>query len=335
MTGMGNTDVLLLCESGRAQTELVNPRLIELGQRLKAKKWCSSIRAFIGSENSESASAALADYVDESLFAQSEALANYNPELYCAIVVDLIRDLQPKLVLLGNTFLGIDIAGRLSRRLKSGFLANCIDVDVDAEGGLFFQRPVYRSKLIARIEATVNKLIIATMQSAEAVPPKNPTPGKTRGVEVRPNGDRQKIRALRLLEPQSAANDITKADIIVAGGRGVGEKDNFKLIENLAAAMGGAAGASRPLVDMGWVDSSIQVGMSGKTVKPKLYIACGISGAMEHLEGMKNSRIIVAINKDRNAPIFGVANYGIVGDLNEIVPELFNRAAELAKAARS
>ena len=331
---MSDTDVLLICESGKAQTESINLRLVELGQRLKAKGWCSAVKALIMSENSEVATKALDGYVDESYFMQSEALGNYNPEAYCDVVIDLIRSLNPKLVLLGNTFLGMDVASRLSSKLRSGLLTNCTDLEVDEKGLLCFQRPVYRSKLVATVKTPSDKTIVATIQSAEASPQRGPALAKSHRLEApQPNFPRR-IRALRLLEPDSSANDITKSDIVVAGGRGIGAKENFKLIEDLAAAMGGASAASRPLVDMGWVDKSIQVGMSGKTVKPKLYVACGISGAMEHLDGMKNSGMILAVNTDRNAPIFGIADFGIIGDLNEVVPELIKHAGEIADAVR-
>lgn len=329
---MRNDTILLICESGIAQTESINPRLIQFGLNLKSRNWSSRICALVLSENSEKKSEELANYVDEVLFAQSDSFGNYNPESFCKVVTDLIHDLGPKMVILGNTFLGMDIACRLSSRTDSTLISNCTDVNVDQKGSIYFERPVYRGKLVSKVLPDTERMIIATMQSGEAKPQPNSSRGKTRKIEISQDKLLLKIRALKLLQPESSPNDITKSDVIVAGGRGVGEKENFKLIEDLAHALGGIPAASRPLVDMGWVNKEIQVGMSGKTVKPKLYLAVGISGAMEHLEGMKNSDVIVAINKDKNAPIFGVAHYGIVGDLNEIVPELIAHGQEIRKA---
>ena len=174
--------------------------------------------------------------------------------------------------------------------------------------------------------------MIATVQQSGAnAPPANKS-GTVSSIEA-PAGGEERIRAVRTMEPERGGVDITKADIVVSGGRGIGEKANFALINELAEALGGVPACSRPLVDMGWFGSNYQVGLSGNTVKPKLYVACGISGAVEHLHGMKESGTIVAINKDADAPIFKVAHFGVVGDLNEIVPQLTKevRAASAAK----
>ena len=191
---------------------------------------------------------------------------------------------------------------------------------------------MYRGRVLAKVALTARP-IIATLQPGGSEPASAARQGaiKTITVAADPN---PKIRPLRTIEPERTGIDIGKAEIVVAGGRGIGERDNFILVDNLAEALGGVPACSRPLVDMGWFGTNYQVGLSGNTVKPRLYVACGISGAVEHLHGMKESETIVVINKDPDAPIFKVADYGLVGDLNEIMPALI-KEAKTAKSAKA
>ena len=316
-------NILLVCESGKGQTEAINPRLIQLGQDIiKNRTMSGKMTSIIFGE--EKTAIALSDFIDESYFFDSIPVGSYSQEIYAQLTIDLVSDLKPDLVLLGNTFFGMDLAARVSSKLGLGIATNCTDVIVENDS-VCFQRPVYGNKLQSKVMINSTPAIL-TIQSAVAAPHKAARPGNVHRITKEYNHT-QRVRHLRLLEPATTTtSNLSNAELIVAGGRGIGEKANFALIEELARALGGAPAASRPLVDMGWVQSDFQVGMSGKTVKPKLYIACGISGAMEHLMGMKESTTIVAINKDKNAPIFRVADYGVVGDLNELLPQLISEA---------
>lgn len=315
---MAGADVIIVCEAGKGQTEAANTRLIAIGEELT--RHCSGrLLCLLAGHDIGTKAAELSRHVDEVCVADSPLLANYNPEAHLKIAQTLVEELQPRVVLFGHTFIGMDLAPRLASRLGVGVASNCFDVRIENDA-LSFMRPMYRGRINARVVMDFRPIIV-TLQLGGAEPPAAGRAGTVRRIDVGPV-ENAKIKPLRTIEPAPTGIDIAKADIVVAGGRGIGEKQNFTLVAELAEALGGVPACSRPLVDMGWFGTSHQVGLSGNTVKPKLYIACGISGAVEHLHGMKESKTIVAINKDPDAPIFKVAHYGVVGDLNEIVPQL-------------
>ena len=219
----------------------------------------------------------------------------------------------------------------MAARLDAGFVSDCFDVEADGDG-LRFKRRVFNGKLDAEL-STSGSPIVATVQPGASQPFDGSTDGSVTPLEVELSADALRARFVETREAEKTGVDLTKADVIVSGGRGVGAPEKFpEVIQPLAEALGGAMGASRPVVDAGWLPHPYQVGSSGQVVTPKLYIACGISGAIQHLVGMKSSNFIVAINKDADAPIFEVADIGVVADLFEIVPAL-TEAVKAAKGA--
>jgi electron transfer flavoprotein alpha subunit len=255
----------------------------------------------------------------EVLLVDGPAFANYNVEAWSKGVRAAVAATSPSLVLFSNTPIGWDCAPRVAAGLDGAFVSDCFRLDVEG-GQLVCMRRVFNGKLDARIVPTGSP-IVATVQPGATAAFAGTADGKVTKLDVAV-GD-LKAKFVETRKAGAKGVDLSKAEIIVSGGRGVGAPEKFsEVIQPLATALGGAMGASRPVVDAGWLPHEYQVGSSGQTVSPKLYIAAGISGAIQHLVGMKSSNYIIAINKDGDAPIFEVANLGVVGDLFEIVPAL-------------
>jgi electron transfer flavoprotein alpha subunit len=254
--------------------------------------------------------------------ADDSSLEKYSGEGYTTTLARLIEKVEPAVVLLGATTQGKDLAPRVAARLGLGLASDCTAFEVTADGRLIITRPIYGGRAIATVmEKTTPQ--IATVRP-NVMMPLQPDISRTALVEkltVRTGDIRAKVIDL-IQESGRQQVGLAEADIIVSGGRGLKGPENFCLLEGLADVLGAAVGASRAAVDAGWIEHGHQVGQTGKTVTPNLYIACGISGAVQHLAGMKTAKCIVAINKDPEAPIFRVADYGIVGDLFEVVPIL-------------
>jgi len=235
-------------------------------------------------------------------------------------VVKLIREAEPEIFLLGATHIGRTLGPRISATLKTGLTADCIGLDVDENGDLIQIRPAFTGNIIAWIK-TKTRPVMSTVRYGAMTPREKDQQRYGQVIRKDPEIiDETGINLLRI-EPYSKIN-INEATVIVSGGRGLGSPEGFKLLNELADALGGIVGSSRIPVEEGWIGREHQVGFSGHIVKPKLYIACGISGSPQHLAGMRDSETIIAINTDPSAPIFKVADYGIVGDLHEAVPKL-------------
>ncbi len=290
----------------------------EMGERLGAP-----VRAAVAGDGVEAPAAEAARYQLESVWAVDHPLlARYTADGYTAGFEQLIRRLQPQIVLFPHTYQTRDFAPKLAARLGSALASDVVRWSV-ADGRLVLVRQVFQGKLNADVTFACPPPHFVSLQ-AGAFRADKAAPGEARVERFRPELDASMIRAQpgeRFRESQRAV-DLSSAEIIVAVGRGIKEKDNLPLVEKLAEALGAELGASRPICDSGWLPMERQIGSSGQTVAPKLYVAVGISGAIQHLVGMKGSRTIVAINKDQEAPIFEVADYGIVGDLFEVVPAL-------------
>lgn len=242
----------------------------------------------------------------------------YSTELFAADLAQVAKEVQPSVLLFGGTSNGRDLAPRVAARLNAG-VASDVDRLEWTDGKLVARRPVYSGKAFATVEVTGTPAI-ATIRP-NAFPAEEAGGGAAEVVNVTSSGaDRVKVVETKI--PEAGELSIAEADIIVSGGRGLKEATNFSVIRDLAHAIGGAVGASRATVDAGWIDHQHQVGQTGRVVSPNLYIAAGISGAIQHLAGMSSSKHIVAINKDSEAPIFRVADLGVVGDLFQIVPAL-------------
>jgi electron transfer flavoprotein alpha subunit len=255
----------------------------------------------------------------EVFLADDAALANYNLDASFAAVKAAIAAASADVVLLSNTPSGWDVAPRIAASLDAAFVSDCFNAEVE-NGELVFFRRFFNGKLDSRLRPTALP-IVATMQPGATAAFEGTADGKVTPLAVSVGATGTKFIETKVAEAKGV--DLTKADIIVSGGRSLGGPEKFQeVIKPLADALGGAMGASRPVVDAGWLPHEYQVGSSGQVVAPKLYVACGISGAIQHLVGMKASNFIIAINKDADAPIFEVANVGVVGDLFEVVPKL-------------
>lgn len=316
-------------EDGSARNvglELLNP-----GKELAAKQGGQLVAIIIGENTAAAEAAASAQGADKIIVVNGPEYAHYNTDAYSIAMETLIKKYGPTTLLIGATNYGRDLGPRLSCRLKSGLTADCTSLAINEETGIMeWTRPAFGGNLMATIICPDGRPQIGTVRPG-VFKKAAPVEGSAEVIREDISIPAEKIRTKLLETIKEAAEavvDLEGAEIIVSGGRGVGGPEGFNVIRDLADAIGGEVGSSRAAVDAGWIPYAHQVGQTGKTVAPKLYIACGISGAIQHLAGMSGSDYIVAINKDPEAPIFEVANYGIVGNLFEVVPAL---AAEIRK----
>jgi electron transfer flavoprotein alpha subunit len=266
----------------------------------------------------------------ELLVADAAGLEKYNALTYSRTLAAMIQRADPQVVLLAASFMGRDLAPRVAVRLDAGLATDCTEVDLDSTAALVVRRPIYNGKAFCRVHFNPAKRQIASVR-----PNTFPMPSAGSGKAARnafafveDSGDSRQ-KTVEIARTGGVEKDVTEASIVVSGGRSLKSEDNFKIIYELAHALDGAVGASRAACDAGYQPHSKQVGLTGKTVTPALYVACGISGAIQHLAGMRGSRCIVAINTDAEAPMFKVADYGVVADLFTFVPLL---TAEIKKA---
>ncbi len=260
---------------------------------------------------------------DKILVADDPVLAEYTTDAYTNVLANIIKPLDPELIIIGASTQGKDLAARLAARLDAGMAMECVAIRLE-NSGLVFTRPMFGGKVLADIEIEGTPKIVAVRPNVMSIA-ESPKTASVEKADVLA-GD----VATSVIETKAEAGDkveLTEADIIVSGGRGTG--GDYAVIEELAALFGGAVGASRSAVDEGWRPHSDQVGQTGKVVSPNLYVACGISGAIQHLAGMSTSKYIVAINKDPEAPIFTKADFGVAGDLFEVVPEIIEEVKKL------
>jgi electron transfer flavoprotein alpha subunit len=317
-------NVLVVAEHRDSDLKKVTFEMLGEGTRIAAKMELGGVveAALLGSGVGGVANALAHHGATRVYLADDPSLGRYSSEGYTTVLAQLIQKTEPAVVLLGATPQGQDLAARVAARLGLGLASDCTAFEVATDGRLIITRPIYGGRAIATvIEKTTPQ--IATVRP-NVMMPLEPDTSRTAPVErlaVEIGDIRAKVTDL-IQESGRQQVRLAEAEIIVSGGRGLKGPENFYLLEQLADVLGAAVGASRAAVDAGWIDHSHQVGQTGKTVTPNLYIACGISGAVQHLAGMKTARYIVAINKDPEAPIFRVADYGIVGDLFEVVPVL-------------
>lgn len=285
----------------------------------------------IGDNISDKAKELFAYGADAVYLVEDPALKNYRTESYTAAFEKIIKTYKPEIILIGATNIGRDLGPRVAGRVHTGLTADCTKLEIDPETRLLLQtRPAFGGNVMATIQCPDFRPQMATVRPGvmqKAAPDANRT-GKIVKVDYDQN---TKVRTIvkEVVRESSKVVNLEEAEFIVAGGRGLCGSDGFELLQQLADELGGILGASRGAVDAGWISNTHQVGQTGKTVRPKIYIACGISGAIQHVAGMQNSDIIVAINKNANAPIFKVADYGIVGDLYQVVPAMIETIKEL------
>jgi electron transfer flavoprotein alpha subunit len=315
-------DILVFGEIRNGELKKVVKELVHGGMAIAAGTG-GAVDALLVGGGAEAEAAKLAGLgLRKIALVDDEATASYSPEGYATVLADLVKEGGYGYVLLGATAMGRDLGARAVAKVDGVMFSDCVDMTFQ-DGAVTARRPVYSGKLYIEITPAGERPVFVTVR------PNNLPPAEEKGgdgeIVSRPSGiDPAAIRAIaREIVPLAGGRpDVTEADVIVSGGRAMKDPANFKILEELADLFGGAVGASRAAVDAGFAEQPLQVGQTGKVVNPKLYIACGISGAIQHLAGMRTSKVIVAINKDPNAPIFEKAHYGIVGDLFEVVPIL-------------
>jgi electron transfer flavoprotein alpha subunit len=292
-----------------------------------ADKLGTQVAAVVVGSNIESMAAELGKYGAAKIYAVQDAvLEKYSTEGYTQAIEEIVKKENSNIVLFPASATGKDLAPRLAARLKAGMASDVTSLDAAAGGKLTITRPIMAGKAFQKLIIKTTTQII-TLRPNVFRAQENATTPQVEKVTVNFKAIRAKVKDM--VAESGKKVELTEADIIVSGGRGLKSPENWVLIEKLAEALGGASGASRAVVDAGWRPHEEQVGQTGKTVSPQLYFACGISGAIQHLAGMSSSKYIVAINSDAEAPIFKIADYGIVGDLFEILPALTEQAAKM------
>ncbi len=308
--------VFVITEQRDGEFRKVSYEAVSEGRRL-ADGLSTDVTAAVLGSGIEGIAGELGKYgADKVLVADDAALADYTTDAYTNVLANLIKALDPALIILGATMQGKDLAGRLAARLDAGVAMDCVAINLE-NGQLTYTRPMFGGKVLAAVEIEGSPQIVAIRPNVMSI-----AEASRAGTIEKPAVDVGTVKAAVLEKSMETGDkiELTEADIVVSGGRGTG--GNFSAVEQLAAALGGAVGASRSAVDEGWRPHSDQVGQTGKVVSPTLYVACGISGAIQHLAGMSTSKYIVAINKDPEAPIFSKADFGIVGDLFQMVPAI-------------
>ena len=313
-------DIFVFVEQREGSVLPAGLQAVSAAAHLATKTGGKVVAGLIGSNLGPVASKLDASGAVSVLLIDSPALAQYQPMKYARALAALVQKADPQIVLLAASFMGRDLAPRVAARLGAGLATDCTEVDIDSSGALLVRRPIFNGKAASRVHFNPARMQIASIRpntfpipSGVSAPEKIAVPFNADVAD-----DRQKT--LEIARTGGAEKDVTEAAIVVSGGRSLKSADNFKIIFDLAHALDGAVGASRAACDAGYQPHSRQVGLTGKTVTPQLYIACGISGAIQHLAGMRGSRRIVAINSDAEAPIFKVADYGVVADLFTFVP---------------
>lgn len=321
----GYRGIWVFAEQRKGKVEGVAYELLGEGHKLADKIGVPLSAVLLGENIIAQAQELIAYGADKVYVFDNPLLKNFQDDTYGEAFIKLIEEEKPEIILIGATSIGRSLAPKIALRVRTGLTADCTGLEVDATTRCLLQtRPAFGGNIMATIICPNYRPQMATVR--HKVMKKALRDPNRSGEIIKKEFDFTKIdiktKVLNIVEEVSKTINIAEADIIVSGGRGLGGPENFKLIEELAQVLRGAVGASRAAVDAGWMPYSHQVGQTGRTVCPKLYIACGISGAIQHLVGMQSSDVIVAINKDAQAPIFKVATYGIEGDVLQVVPAL-------------
>lgn len=319
--------VWVFAEQRDGKLQKVSLELLGKGKEIAGKLGVELTAVLLGYNTDNMAEELLAHGADKVLAADSKLLEHFTTDAYAKVICDLVNERKPEILFVGATFIGRDLGPRMAARLSTGLTADCTALDTDSETkNLLATRPAFGGNLMATIEcaerrpqmATVRPGVFAKLAEDKA----NVSSSKIEKVAIDLKEDDIRTKVLNVVKLAKDTVDIGEAKVLVAGGRGVGSKENFAKLQELADVLGGTIAASRAAIEKEWVDKDLQVGQTGKTVRPQLYIACGISGAIQHLAGMQDSDYIIAINKDAGAPIMKAADLAIVGDLNKVVPEL-------------
>lgn len=322
-------NVWVFIEVVRGKIKGVSLELLGQGRKMADDLGEKLVAIIPGNEIEDFAKMAIHYGADEAIVVDQKELKDYSTDGYTKTMCTLIKKYNPAVLLIGATNNGRDLGPRVSSRMQTGLTADCTELGVDSETRLVkWTRPAFGGNLMATILCPDHRPQIGTVRPGVFKKPEEDTGRKGEiiheTVEFGPDEIRTRIIEV-ITEAGGADVNLEEAEIIVSGGRGVGGPEGFEVLKELADEIGAQIGASRAAVDSGWISSLHQVGQTGKSVGPKIYIACGISGAIQHVAGMSSSDVIIAINKDPDAPIFNIADYGIVGDLFEVIPELTKR----------
>ncbi|AJE12847.1 electron transfer flavoprotein subunit alpha/FixB family protein [Clostridium botulinum] len=324
--------VWIFAEQREGKLQKVALELIGKGKEL-SKKLGVELTAVLLGYNIDDIPRQLIEYgADKVLYVNNPLLKNYTTDGYTKVINDLIEEKKPEILLVGATYIGRDLAPRISSRLGTGLTADCTGLDIDDDTrNLLMTRPAFGGNLMATIICDSNRPQMSTVRPGvfEKLEEDANRDGSIENIKVNLKESDIKIKIKEIVKLAKEIEDIGEAKILVSGGRGLGSPEGFKLLRELADLMGAGVSGSRAVVDNGWIDKAYQVGQTGKTVRPNLYIACGISGAIQHLAGMQDSDYIIAINKDESAPIMKVADLSIVGDYKKILPSMIDEIKKI------
>ena len=323
-------DILVLVEHSAGKIDSLSFQLLAIGQRLAAEMKVDLLAAAIGHRMENVVDALQGHGTDKIFGVDDPALPLASAEVQAHVFAQVARKIAPRLVLIGYSLVGMELTPAIANKLGMNALTNCVNIEL-RDGVVTVIRPLFDGTMQAHIalDETATAVIALQQGTVPAIVP-SAKQAVVHWITIDVNSVPSRSRVLEITEEPKGDVDLGKAEIIVAVGRGIGDQEKIHFTAELAEALGGTLACSRPVVDVGWLPRERQVGASGKSVAPKVYIACGISGAIQHLTGMRESKRIIAINKDANAPIFQVAHIGVVGDLFEIVPAL-TKAAQKAQ----
>jgi electron transfer flavoprotein alpha subunit len=324
-------DVWIIGELIEKKVHPVTIELIGEGKKLASRINKKLSVVIVGYGEKSTAEKLLHFGIDKVLYLDHELLKDFNTEGYANAISNLILERKPEIVLIGATSLGRDIGPRLAARVGTGLTADCTKLDIDEnDGKLLMTRPAFGGNLMATIICPKNRPQMSTVRPGVMAKAEHTDhiSGEVEIITPELSENDFKVKLINKAPSGKKKVNLIDAKVVVSGGRGLKEASGFKLIQELAEALCGEVGSSRAAVDAGWIESPHQVGQTGTTVRPDLYVACGISGAIQHQAGMSDSKYIVAINKDKNAPIFQICDFGIVGDLFEIIPNMIEAINE-------
>ncbi|MEO0226215.1 MAG: electron transfer flavoprotein subunit alpha/FixB family protein [candidate division WOR-3 bacterium] len=324
-----NREILILVEHRRNEIRDITYELLTIGREMAVRTKCR-LSAIVLQDQNQGLGDKLTSWAETVYCVEDKIFHDFNSVVYHLGLKSFIKERKPLLTMIGHTAFGADLAPALASDLNIPIATDCIGIDL-VEDNLSVTRSVYGGKLHCATKVKPAESYLVTIRPAAFPPQPSNLAGQVVKVSIPPIEDIKFRRFLEYIEAVVGEVDITKSDIVVGIGRGIKEAKNIPIIEDLARTLGGVVACSRPVVDAGWLPKERQVGSSGKTIKPKLYIAIGISGAFQHIAGMKGAQTIVAINKDPNAPIFAEAHYGIVEDLFKVVPIIKEKIAALKK----
>ena len=327
--------VLVFIEQRDNIIENVSLELLGKGRDIANELGEELIAVLLGFDNDKVAKEVSRYGADKVIYVDNFNLDIYTTEAYAQAFTTIVNNVNPDVVLVGATSIGRDLAPRVSARIRTGLTADCTKLEVSEDRQLLMTRPAFGGNIMATIACPDNRPQMSTVRPGVMKKPvkADENSSSIEKVNIEFNESKFKVKVLEVKKETKEKINIEDADILISGGRGIGHKDGFSKLEELASSLKGTVSASRAVVDAGWVDHDRQVGQTGKTVRPNVYFALGISGAIQHMAGMEESECIIAINKDAGAAIFGVADVGVVGDVHQIIPHLINEI-EIAKSEK-